>query len=139
MTLKEIEKLSPVKIYYKQNPEYGTAYFSCMEPHEIYQERHIEIDADLCLAERIVATLHEIGHAIHHVRNCKCFEDITDHTLAEYHAYRFTMKHIKNNNELIKVFVANIDKAINSDGHEHKTAAKRIIKLKSYAKLVQEI
>ena len=135
MTYEEIEKLSPVKIIYGSHFTTGT-YYSYMLPHEANMKPYIEIKADLCLANKTIELLHEIGHAIHHAKNCKCIQNMDDHTLAEYHAYKFTMKHIKGNKKLVEVFAADIFAAINSTQHIYKTAAKRIIKLKSYAKLI---
>lgn len=41
--------------------------------------------------ERISVLLHEIGHAIHYRRNCKCYKN-NDYTLQEYHAEKFALR-----------------------------------------------
>lgn len=126
MTLTEIRKLSPVKIVYVSEYPVRVRYYN--------YGKFIEISKGFRPALHAVLLLHEIGHAIHHAKNCKCMQ-LYDHTLAEYHAERFVMKHIKGNGRLIKAFIETQRTSSNSSSDEHKDTAKRIMGLKSYAKL----
>jgi len=122
MTLTEIKKLSPVKIYYRS--VYGNG-----EYHPL--EKCILIDKDLRGAVKMGCLLHEIGHAIHHAEGCRCMT-LSNHTLAEYHAMRFVMKHIKDNPVLIRVFIDKTIFLLVKGDSEYRTAAERIMKLKQW-------
>ena len=43
-------------------------------------------------AKRISVLVHEIGHALHHRRHCKCFTDVNRGVLVELHAMRFALR-----------------------------------------------
>ena len=112
MTLTEIKKLSPVRITYETyisgDGEYrGTS-------------KTIAVSRLLKHNNKMETLLHEIGHAVHDAIDCPCMQDLDDHTLAEYHAARFTMKYIKNNPALIRVFIGKINQIAAAFEFSHK-------------------
>ncbi len=126
MNLKQIEKLSPVEIEYKDNLYVDGLYDAGI--------KRIKIDKKLCGNNKIETLLHEIGHAIHDKNGCKCIYT-RNHPLGEYHAYRFVMKFVKDNLVLVDVFVEDVIEGFNSFSQAHNIAAKRIMKLKGWKKL----
>lgn len=133
ITRAQLKKLSPVEIRYQPCRNLGAYYYPKYDTGQL--KSFIEIDDDLEPTEQVLILLHEIGHAVHHIKNCKCHTD-KNRTLAEYHAHRFIMKHIKGDNELIKEFVKAMYMFIHSEFAVERGAAKRIVKLKSYANLL---
>lgn len=124
MTIKEIEKLSPVKIKYAPIMDNGRFYFKAPQ--------YIEIYSRLTGAFRKGIMLHEIGHAVCHANGCRCLK-VPNKTLAEYHALRFTMKHVQGDKELIQVFVKQVRGFLNLPHYPHHCmAARRITKLKQW-------
>ena len=135
MNLKQIEKLSPVKIKYTDIcREYG---IFC-DGGYIPAAKIIIIDNTVINSKReATVLLHEIGHAKCHEKNCKCINR-KNHTLGEYHAYRFVMKYAITNSTLIEGFVKDVKLGLNYD-LVHIIAAKRIMKLKGWKKLNQVV
>lgn len=55
----------------------------------------IQISRRIISRQKKVATLlHEIGHAIHYRRHCRCYTDHSDYFLTEYHAQRFALRYM---------------------------------------------
>ena len=125
----QIEKLSPVKIIYRRSIDCCGLYDAT--------NKYITIEATIVGAEKAVVLLHEIGHAIHDAKNCRCMamEDRSNHTLGEYHALRFVMNYIKGNQEQIQIFIQGIIRELRRGDIAHRTAVRRIMKLKAYKKL----
>lgn len=132
MKLSEIKALSPVQIIYKPILSHWLCnglYFSCDIPPRI------EVENSLNGAKLKCVMLHEIGHAIHHKQNCRCMQNRNNHTLAEYHAFKFAMGHIEDDEELAECFVNEILKNALGFKGEHKIAARQLAKLKLWKKL----
>ena len=134
MNLKQIEKLSPVKIEY--------TYLGCQSGVYKWQEHCIRIEKTLESRIKRLVLLHEIGHANCHKYNCRCMlnYDKQNVILSEYHAQQFCMKLIKNDKALVNIFVKEVKwVAEQSFFPHHSEAAKQIMRLKGWKKLNQVV
>lgn len=90
-------QLSPYPVYITSVPFRFSGCFwygdgSGMQPYEKPDFRpHIDISPFCTQNDEICTLVHEIGHAIHYRRHCKCYctDDIY---LRELHAYRFSLR-----------------------------------------------
>lgn len=87
--------------------------------------------------ESIVSLLHEKVHAEHEKNGCKCMSLSDNQLLAEYHAYKDGIKAALklNNKEVLIATIKYIDYLrILPYQSTHRTAARRIVKLKLWQK-----
>ena len=125
MILNEVEKLSPVRIEYRDNYPYQGSYYSSI--------KLIAVKTRIDKVLQAVVLLHEIGHAICDAANCECRKKGA--VLREYHAIKYTMEHIVDKAEMIKMFVPNIIEVSHFiDFPDHRIAIKQIMKLKQWKK-----
>lgn len=97
---------------------------------------YIEIESTGNNLENVISLLHEKAHAAHEKNNCKCM-NVDNHTLAEYHAFRDSLKTALklNDKEIVKLIIRDIKKAARDvDQNAHRSAARRIVKLKLWQK-----
>ena len=65
---------------------------SCFYWGSYGEQQRIEIEDSIkSQPERVTVLLHEIGHAIHYRRHCKCFTN-DSYYLQEYHAEKFALQ-----------------------------------------------
>jgi len=101
MDYKDIIKLSPYLVKIKYLGWYrGSFVWANSHSDKPYQNKdfqpHIKIDKRIMDENMKIATLvHEIGHAVHYDKHCKCYAKYTGRKrvyMAELHAYRFTLQ-----------------------------------------------
>lgn len=131
-----LKQLSPVPIKFKNGREMSDIglYFA----EDTYYSPHIEIANDLEKHHKIAILAHEIGHALCSKKNCKCMINKDDHTLAEYHAFKFELEWLLKHKQrkALKSTVKNI-KSCHSG--PHKSAAKHIMRLKLWQKCLDYV
>lgn len=89
LTIKRLKKLSPYKIYYR-DLQWAGCFAYCKE---ILLQPFIEIDNALPRELRYATLLHELAHARHYKRNCRCYRE-DNRALKEFHAERFTFRYL---------------------------------------------
>lgn len=120
MDYKDIIKLSPYPVKMEHIGSWA-GWFSWGDgTHEIYQhpnyKPYIKIDECLDSVERMAVLIHEVGHAIHYQRHCKCMCEHNEHKrqyLVELHAYRFALRFMIKHN-LLDALQYEYDKMIES-------------------------
>lgn len=132
MTLKEITKLSPVEVRYVPMPDGGRYYLNTPQ--------YITINENIGKIQQATALLHEIGHALCDIKKCKCFKKSVDEVLREYHAYKFVLKHVKNDKKLMRQFIKDVEYVLNNNCYpDHNKAVQRIIRLKQWTKFCKVV
>lgn len=99
MNIKQIIKLSPypVKIeyigYYDGFFEWANAGDDRPYQNKDFQP-HIKVDKALSGARQLAVLIHELGHAIHYKKHCRCYTkyDGYNRHLAELHAYQYALQ-----------------------------------------------
>lgn len=84
-------RLSPYLVNINSTPlNYG--YTGMFTHKKAEYHPHIDISNQITLqSEKTATLLHEIGHAIHYRRHCKCYQT-DDRVLKEYHAQKFALR-----------------------------------------------
>ncbi len=85
----KIAMLSPYPIYDRSFVSiYGRF---CHSNDDIDYMPHIELDKNITGAKKLTVLIHELTHARHYKRNCKCYRE-NDYYLKELHAYQFGLR-----------------------------------------------
>lgn len=99
MKKEQLIKLSPYPVIIKHNFGYygvlrwGDGTFG--KPYTRPYKPRIEMGEDLSDIEYQATLIHEIGHAIHHKKHCKCFTEQDNNKrwyLSELHAVRYALQ-----------------------------------------------
>jgi hypothetical protein len=102
--LKEIEKLSPVKIVYTNLSDCNGAYSGAWRQ----KIPLIEIQKGMDRETTIICLLHEIGHAVCDKTKCRCLHPVKypPNFLSEYHAIKSVLDFLRKHpdKKLIKTF-----------------------------------
>lgn len=80
----QLERIAPYPVVnYEENPKYGGRF--------VYGDKPVIKIAPYMKtpAIRVAILVHEIGHAIHYKRGCKCMDEWE---LSELHAHRFALR-----------------------------------------------
>ena len=136
-----LKRLSPVSIIFTE-PEQGCFAYYCNENESMNLLKRIEIDKTLKPHENIAILAHEIAHALHDVKNCKCMKN-PDYVEREIHAHkdslRFLLKHKQK--KALKWLIKIIREHSNEGcyNNEAQPAAKHIMKLKLWQKCLDYV
>ena len=136
-----LKRLSPVPIVFIEPKQDCFAQY-CSGNESMNLFKRIEIDKTLKPYENIAILAHEIAHALHDVKDCKCMKN-SDHTEREIHAHkdslRFLLKHKQK--KALKWLVERIKEhtAGNYYHDEAQPAAKHIMKLKLWQKCLDYV
>ena len=134
--IETLKRLSPVPIIFTEpKQDCFAVYYSGNESMNLF--KRIEIDKTLKSYENIAILAHEIAHALHDAKDCKCMKN-PDYVEREIHAHkdslRFLLKHKQK--KALKWLIERIkEHAIERCCHDEALpAAKHLMKLKLWQK-----
>ena len=144
MNIEELIQLSPVPVKFTNdiyNPHFAGVYYEG-ETKGYTGKARIEIADDLTNCQKIRVLVHEIGHAICDMKNCKCMSN-PDHVKREIHANKFVLSWLLKHKqkEALKQEILQLEGQANGQtcyGYYEK-AAKHVMKLKLWQKCINYI